>query len=210
MCHSGLVSASLMTALLALDAELAAEVHSAGCLICGERLHRASYPRKPRGAPAGIDASALERRLSFCCADRDCRRRVTPPSVVFLDRRVYVSVVVALTTILLHGATPRRLRDVARQFEVDRRTLERWREWWTQQVPQMDVWTVLRGRFARQPDLVRLPASLYEQIVGSSDDDRLTKLLNLLRALGHSALMRARSALVSFGTPGVRRGRSNR
>lgn len=210
MCHSGLVSASLVTALLALDAEIATGVHSAGCLLCGGRLHRASYARKPRGAPAGIDAPALERRLSFCCADRDCRRRATPPSLVFLDRRVYLGVVVALTTILLHGATPRRVRDVAHEYAVDRRTLERWRKWWTQQMPKTDVWTALRGRFDRQPDDSRLPASLYEQIAGSSDDDRLTKLLNLLRALGHSALMRARSALVAFGNWSARRGRSNR
>ena len=199
-----------MTALLALDAELASETHSAGCVVCGARLDRASYPRKTRGGPAGVEAAKLERRLSFCCAERDCRRRATPPSVVFLDRKVYLGVVVALTTILLHGATPRRVRDVAREYAVDRRTLERWRKWWTEHVPKTDVWTALRGHFSKQPDQARLPASLYELIAGTSDDDRLTKLLSLLRALGHSALMRARSMLVTLGNRSTRRRRSNR
>lgn len=37
------------------DADLAAEVHARGCP-CGGRLHRADYPRKPRGGPARISA----------------------------------------------------------------------------------------------------------------------------------------------------------
>ena len=56
--------------------ELAAQVRADGCR-CGGALHRADYPRKPRGCPVDVRPDFLS-RLSFCCAL--CRRRSTSTS----------------------------------------------------------------------------------------------------------------------------------
>jgi transposase-like protein len=195
LCHSLLESASFHRSLAGFDADVAKQTQESGCAICGGRLHRSNYPRKPRGTPAEAESELTAFRTSFCCADRDCRKRSTPPSLLFLDRRVYVSLFVTLAAILVNGVTPRRVREVAQELDVDRRTLEHWRDWWTQQLPKTPFWGVLRGRFDRPVDESTLPASLLERIAGPSDEDRLRRLLDLLRDLSHSALMRARSAM---------------
>ena len=48
-----LYSKTVYATLTQFDADLAAEVHARGCP-CGGRLHRADYPRKPRGGPADL------------------------------------------------------------------------------------------------------------------------------------------------------------
>lgn len=195
MCHSLLESASFHRSLVVIDSEAAERVHESGCGVCGAPLHRANYPRKARGVPPGSEPSATAFRLSFCCANRDCRKRATPRSLQFFDRRVYLSLFVTLAAILVNGVTPRRVREVAKELDVDRRTLERWREWWTRQVPKTPFWCAFRGRLDRPVDESMLPKSLLERITGSGDEDRLRRLLELLRDLSHSALMRARIAM---------------
>ena len=63
--------------LLLLNRELCERARRAGCPQCAGRLHSASYPRKPRGMPPGLDDATHRRRLSLCCAGY--RKRVTPP-----------------------------------------------------------------------------------------------------------------------------------
>src|SRR5207245_1492977 len=114
--------------LLTIDEDLAARARAAGCG-CGGVLHAASYPRKPRGGPNDLGAEH-EHRLSFCCARRDCRGRMTPPSVRFLGRKVYLGAVVVLVAVLQHGVTPRRAERLHALFGVSVRTLARWRGFW--------------------------------------------------------------------------------
>jgi hypothetical protein len=57
---------------------------------------------------------------------------LTPPSVRFLGRRVWLAVVVTLLCVMVHGASARRARKLREELGVDRRTLERWRRWWRQ------------------------------------------------------------------------------
>ena len=150
--------------LLALDVALTAETRAAGCS-CGGRLHRASYPRKPRGLPPGFDADpSLGRRTSFCC-DRDgCRERATPPSVIFLGRRVYVGAAVVLAAALRHGPTPERLARIVALTGVSRRTLQRWLVWWRDTFLTTPLGRTLRGRLVLRDDSApsRLPYSLLE------------------------------------------------
>lgn len=74
------------------DTRIAQAVQTAGCPHCNGPLHRADYPRKPRGGPLDpdIDQALLSTRISLCCGRPGCRRRSTPPSVRFLGRRVYL------------------------------------------------------------------------------------------------------------------------
>ena len=90
MCHELLQDPNFFRLLLCIDQELAGELKAGGC-VCGGVLHRADYPRKPRGCLAEV-RSQFESRWSFCC--NRCRKRSTSMSVRFLGRRVYLAVAV--------------------------------------------------------------------------------------------------------------------
>ena len=84
-------------------------------------------------------------RFSFCC-DRDgCRKRVTPASVRFLGRKLYLSAVVILITAMRQGPTPSRVRELSKLFGVDRTTIARWQVFWRDHVPKTPFWKVAQG-----------------------------------------------------------------
>jgi len=112
MDHRLLQQATFWTALLSLDQELAAKARQAGCS-CGGVLHRADFLRKPRGGPPDLPPEYCY-RFSFCCNREGCRKRVTPPSLWFLDRKVYLHAVIILVAALRQGPTPRRVRERSR------------------------------------------------------------------------------------------------
>lgn len=184
MYHITLLRDSTFYATLArFDRDLAAEVQARGCP-CGGRLHKADYPRKPRGGPADL-GPAYEWRHSFCC-DRDgCRRRTTPASLRFLGRRVYLGVVVVLGSILAHGLTPARLTRLRAELggSLSVRTLQRWRTWWQQAFPRSPLWTQARGRFVPPVDRTRLPAALLARFQGPTLAVRVRRLLAFLAPL---------------------------
>lgn len=193
MCHRLLGDASFHRQLLLIDADLAALARSTRCSVCNGVLHAANYPRKPRGLPEELGVEH-DRRHSFCCGSRDCRKRLTPPSVRFLDSRVYTSVVVVLVAAMVHGVNARRARALGAELGVDARTLERWRRWWQEAVPRTDFWLELRGRLDRPVDPAGLPCALLERMGGESEEERVLGLLHLIAPLSHSALMRRRFA----------------
>jgi hypothetical protein len=85
-------------------------------------------------------------RFSFCC-DRDgCRKRMTPPSVRFLGRKVYLGAVVILISAMRQGPTPRRVHVLSTLFGVDRATVARWQAFWRDYIPQTPFWKLARGR----------------------------------------------------------------
>lgn len=158
------------------DDDLAAEQRAGGCPRCGGVLHSARYPRKPRGLVGRLSLE-YERRRSFCCARRDCRKRATPPSLRFLGRKVYLGAVVVLIAALRCGPTPARMRYLEQLVGVSRRTVARWRRWWCEELFDTPFWRAASG--ALMPPLQRseLPASLLERFTGSA----LERLLGLLR-----------------------------
>lgn len=186
MCHRLLRDAKLPAALAQMDADLAAEVRSAGCPACGARLHSARFPRKPRGEPPG--SSDYERRLSFCCSA--CRRRATPASVRFLGRRVYVGCVVVLLSAMLHGVTPSRAARLKEFLGVSRKTLARWRSWWLETFPRTSLWKAARARFTPAVDEGLLPQTLLDAFRGGEE-------LRLLGAMRLTSPLSASAALVS-------------
>lgn len=163
--------AALWPVLTRIDGELAAQARERGCG-CGGALHRSDYPRKVRGI------NVEGKRDSFCCAEEGCRRRTTPESVRFLGRKVYAAFIVVLLTALQHGLTAGRVSVLQEQLGVDRRTLERWREWWRDHFARSAPWRTQRGRFMPPPDEATLPWSLWQRFgVGESP------LLDMLRFL---------------------------
>jgi len=196
LCQQLLSDARFHRQLFEIDVDIAAPARANRCSACRGVLHAASYPRKPRGGPEG-QGSEFDRRLSFCCSSENCRKRLTPPSVRFLDRRVYISVVVVLAAVLAEGLTGRRLRTLCAALDVDQKTVARWRQWWQDEVPRTDFFTELRGRLDRPVDRSRLPGSLLERIDGADEAERLLRLLRLIDPLSHSVLMQRRFARVA-------------
>ena len=171
-------NASFPDALLELDREFMREAKQRGCPRCGGVLDIADYSRKPRGGPLPL-REEHGRRLSLCCRREGCRRRVTPPSVRFLGRRVYLSVVVLLCGVLRQGPTAWRLDALRRVVGADRRTLERWRRWWVERVGRSREFEIGRADFMPAPDAAQLPLSLVESFVGAASE----RVLHALRWL---------------------------
>lgn len=165
-----------------IDADLAAKIREAGCPYCGGRLDVADFPRVPRvphGWPEGLE-EGYDSRLSFCCAVEGCRRRSTPPSVRFLGRKVYVGAVVVLATALQHGPSKESVTALSSLLGITRRTLVRWRRWWSTTFASSRFWTSLRGRFVPAVDEATLPASVLSRMAATDDGEKLAALLRLL------------------------------
>ncbi len=180
MCHWLRAEGKFWNALVRADAEIAEKVREGGCRHCGGRLHRADYPRKPRGELGEVE-EAFCRRPSFCCSQ--CRRRVTPPSVRFLGRKVYVGQLVIAACLCwqaVRGAVGKRVGI------VPRKTVRRWMAWWKGTVPETSFWKAARGFFMPPVDVGELPRSLVERFGQSIEA--------LGRALGFVSPLTTRSA----------------
>ncbi len=179
MCHGLLSDARLYEQLLRFDEDLAEQARARGC-DCGGRLHSAKFPRKPRGGPD--DLEGYDKRLSYCCDQDGCRRRVTPPSLRFLGRRVYLGAVVVLVSAMTEGVTPRRAAKLRQLVGVDRRTLGRWRRWWRELFPSTRLWRNQRAWFMPPVAEDGLPATLLERFAGQLRE-QLLRVLELLLPL---------------------------
>ena len=162
-----LCSGTFLSLLLSIDKDLAECTRQKGCS-CGGRLHCANYPRAPRGGPGDLP-DEYNFRFSFCC-DRDgCRKRVTPPSVRFLGRKLYLGAVVILISAMRQGPTPRRVRELSRLFDVDAATITRWQAFWRDTVSQTPFWKIARGRLVPIVEITALPLSLLDAFLRTDD-----------------------------------------
>jgi hypothetical protein len=100
-----------------LDLALVVRLKARRCPCCGGPLDTANFPRKPRGLWEG---PAL--RFSLCCRQEGCRHRLTPPSLRFLGRKVYVGWVVIMG-VDFHN-------DIGLSSPLCHRTLSRWKSFW--------------------------------------------------------------------------------
>jgi hypothetical protein len=177
--HAFVLDDKFFSCLQEIDQEIARQVARAGCPWCGGALDRPDDDRKTR-----VDrfiAATVEpplRRISFCGRRERCRRRCTPPSVVFLGRRVYLGVVVIVASAI--AWLQRALARPATQ--VPARTLRRWATWWRTELPVTSLFVALRGLLASPVDTARLPCSLLERLTGGAAE-QITALLKLLAPL---------------------------
>ena len=182
MCHAFLYDSRFYRYLFLIDQDIATDVQSEGCQFCGGVLHSARYPRKPRGINSVLDAS-YETRLSFCCATEGCRRRTTPPSVRFLGRKVYLSVIITLATALEQGLTPKRRKQLIEQLDLYPQTLSRWRKWWRETFPSSRCWQAERGNYVPPVETKQLPGTLLGRLKGGDLKHRLCQFLRLIAPL---------------------------
>jgi len=163
-----------------IDLDECRRVQSLGCPACGGPLDRNDHARKPRGLPfQHFDSDP--RRLNLCC--RHCRAHNMPESVVYLGRRVYVGVVLALASILVSGLTPRRLARVQADLGVSAQTVRRWRQWWQTGFVESRFWAERRGLFLPPVTVLDLPNDLVGRFVRRPGISRLLAFLRFLSPL---------------------------
>jgi hypothetical protein len=76
---------------------------------------------------------------------------------------------VVLATALQQGPSKSAVTRLAALIGLDRRTLVRWRRWWTTVFATSRFWTSLRGRFAPAVDEAGMPASVMARLTGAAD-----------------------------------------
>jgi hypothetical protein len=94
---------------------------------------------------------------------------MTPPSVRFLGRTVYLGAMVIVISAMRQGPTPRRARELSTLFGVDRATIARWQAFWRDAIPQTPFWKVARARLVPVVNVVVLPLSLLEAFHRTKD-----------------------------------------
>ena len=94
---------------------------------------------------------------------------MTPPSVRFLGRKVYLAAVIILVSAMRQGPTPRRVRELSARFGADGRTIARWQVFWRELFPQTHFWKVARARLEPVVTIVALPYSLVNAFLRRRD-----------------------------------------
>jgi hypothetical protein len=176
-----LQSTNLFHLLHCMDIDLAEQQRKAGCPFCGGPLHYSSYQRKPRGGPDLPEH--LCKRLSFCCARENCRRRTLPVSTLFMDRRVYFRAVILIVTTLSQNKPQNYSKNMlSRLLGADRKTITRWLNYFRDIFPQSKMWKTVRGVLSSSISNRHLPGSLVEHYLLHSQSSP-TAILNCLRLL---------------------------
>jgi hypothetical protein len=193
VCHALLQDPKFLSLLLRIDCEFAAQCRADGCR-CGGDLHRADYPRKPRGCPRSM-RDEYSSRLSFCCAV--CRKRATSLSVRFLGRRVYLALAVVLVSGSRTASTPTGVR-LGAELGVARQTLQRWQAWWIEQFPLTPLWRATCARFMPPVLEAQLPGELIARFAGPAHE----ALMRLLIWLSPVSLGRGQTAAIKLHEAG--------
>lgn len=161
-----------LTTLADLDEEIAWQItQTRRCAHCGGQLHRSDTPRSTRG----ISGSARELfgwRVSFCCAARECRKRYTPPSLRFPERKWYALGVMLVAAVL----GPRNQEHVTGRVmvagaAVPLRTVRRWQVFFRTEFAVSPTWLWLRARIPGFSDGSRdVPGSLFRWAEGGRSE----------------------------------------
>jgi hypothetical protein len=178
VCHTTLLNAKFYAFLHCIDKDLAANMQAGGCRRCRSTLHKNRFPRKPRGAPAGVVEPF---RQSLRCSK--CNKRHTPPSVRWLGPKVYLGAIVVLASALRAGLTNQRAAHLAECINVPKRTIERWRTWWLRDFGESAFWQNARARLMPPIAVAALPASLLERFGGPDLSSQLVAVLRFLTPL---------------------------
>ena len=182
MCQNFYSNPSFYQSLIQMDQQMAMETQAKGCPRCGGSLHVSNYPRKPRGFRSALDSS-YNRRLSFCCGQDGCRRRMTPPSVRFLGRKVYSGTLIILLTALTHGLPPHRRKQLIEKLDLWPQTLYRWKFWWQEGFANSRTWKLESGLFMPPITIDSLPGALLGRLKGDDLAHRFRQFLSLLTPL---------------------------
>lgn len=177
---------SLFSVLHQIDKDFAEHYRQSGCPYCHGKLCYAPYYRKPRGGPEDIPQE-YTLRLSLCCSKEGCRRRVLPPSCLFMGRNVYWRAVILIVVTLRQGKPQRRsINKLQEMFSISRKTIVRWIHYFRKVFPKSSQWQRLRGRLSARVGNDNLPGRLLTYFFSyySSISEGLIGCLRFL-ASGH-------------------------
>lgn len=153
---------SLFSVLHRIDKDLAEHCRQSGCPYCQGALYYAPYCRKPRGGMEDLP-SEYTIRLSLCCGREGCRRRVLPPSCLFMGRKVYWRAVILIVVTLRQGKPQRKsINKLQEMFSIPRKTIVRWMHHFRTIFPTSSQWQRLRGRLNGHINNDNLPGELLE------------------------------------------------
>lgn len=162
-----------------IDMALSEIAHKKPCEHCGGPLDIANYERKIRGFCH--DGPVI--KYSLCCRREGCRKRTRVESVRFLGGFIYGSPTVLLACFLFRE-NQKRFRNILRRFNLNVRTLKRWREFWDKIFEQTTFWKEHRVKI----DL-SLQGSILRKIFRSfrkNSGDYFLKFLEFFIPLKHS------------------------
>ncbi|MBU0753688.1 MAG: hypothetical protein KJ645_01020 [Planctomycetes bacterium] len=182
MLHEILQRKSLFCLLHRLDEYLARESRKGDCPFCGGPLYQSNYQRKPRGEMEPLPDEYLLRH-SNCCGREGCRRRVLPPSVKFLGRKIYWGCI-HLVAMALRQRRPGgwTAHQVMLILGIPAKTLSRWARYWREAFPATAQWKRLRGQVPPTVGDTGLPGALLDLFLRekSTEEEALVGCLRFL------------------------------
>jgi hypothetical protein len=190
MFHTFIADDKFCSHLLIIDQEITAKTKEDRCPYCGGRLDRADYPRKPRGGLIAEPGEKFDRRISLCCSQEGCRKRVTPPSVRFLGRKVYLGVSVLVASLNELGAST--AAEIFAQTGIWARTVRRWADWWKNHFSRSRFFIEAQGRFMPPVEKEDLPASIFRRFSQTSFAEKLFAMLKWLSPITTSSALSER------------------
>jgi hypothetical protein len=117
---------------------------------------------------------------------------VTPPSVRFFGRRVFLAPVFVVTSGLRDALSVLQWKRLREQVGVSMRTLKRWLAWWQGDFPESRFWKAAQGLLAPPvPTASTLPGSLCARFTGEPENQ-------LVAALGFLAPVTTKTATASW------------
>lgn len=145
-CINVLLTASLFFFLLLLDREQAQNLWGKTCPHCGEGvLYWGCWKKKVRCPTSAPLPQGFEVQFSLCCSAKDCRKRVTPPSIRFPEGSPNLAVVVILARIFACGPSQKRISELKCLLKVDERTIRRWLARWRRVESESPWWKKIEG-----------------------------------------------------------------
>jgi hypothetical protein len=196
MSHSFIADDKFCSYLFLIDQKIAAKFQEEQCPYCGGRLDRADYPRKPRGGLIAKAGELFDRRISLCCSQEGCRKRVTPPSVLYLGRKVYFGITVLVTSLTDCAKTT--AKEIFAQTGILARTARRWSNWWKEDFSQSRFFLGAKWQFIPPVEKGALPTSILHRFTQPSLTEKLLCMLQWLSPITTASVCVKRPFCVSM------------
>jgi hypothetical protein len=138
-----IIKSKFFSLLFKVDKDLSEQLKKTLSPCYGMRLHVGHYLRKVRGIDDIENAHNI--KFSFNCSK--CRSRVNPTSLRFFNRIIFASSFFILISALMNN-NDYDLKLAAKKFDIDIKTLKRWKSWWIEVFPATEIFKKLQGHFS--------------------------------------------------------------
>jgi hypothetical protein len=161
---------NLFVRLAEFDRRFAEKTRKQRCPFCGRPLCAAPYQRNPRGLNLDLPSECLTRH-SLCCSGEGCRKRVLPPSCLFLGRKVHWACIILLA-LAIQYRDRKSAEKVCLLLDLPLRTVMRWCSFFKRDFPVSTLWLQLRGLVSAAVSDQHLPGALLDVFVSRLGSER--------------------------------------